>query len=428
MAGEPDTLTVPDLAAPREELVEAYRRHVGKGRAALAEYLAAPVEVAASGAHVHTSDGETYLDCGGYGVFILGHCHPAVVNAVAEQLFRNPLATRVLIEPRLAEAAAALAAVCPAGLDYAHFAGSGTEATEVAIKLARASGKRTIVSMQRGYHGKTLGALSATANSTYQDPFRPLLAAHHIPYGEIEALEAILDQHDDCAVIVEPVQGEGGVIIPPDGYLAGVERLCRDRDAFLIVDEIQTGLGRLGTWWGVDREGVTPDVMLVGKGLSGGVIPVAAAVASERAYGAINADPMLQTATFAGAPVAMAAAAAAIAAIEEEGIVERAAALGERLLGGVTAVLHEECPELIVEVRGRGLLIGVELVRPDLVGELSLELLARRVIVNHSLNAHAVLRLTPPAVMSDDDVDELLKALRAAARAVRAAEPSPSPN
>ena len=415
-------------AAPRADVVEVYRRHVGKGRAALAEYLSAPVEVAASGAHVLCSDGESYLDCGGYGVFILGHCHPAVVYAVAEQLFTNPLATRVLLEPRLAEAAQALAAVCPPGLDFAHFVNSGAEATEVAIKLARAQGKRTIVSMQRGYHGKTLGALSATANATYQNPFRPLLLAHHIPFGDIQALEAILEQHDDCAVIIEPVQGEGGVIIPPDGYLSEVEGICREREAFLIVDEIQTGLGRLGTWWGIDREGVRPDVMLVGKGLSGGVVPVAAAVATERAYGAINADPMLHTATFAGAPLSMAAAVAALSTIGEEGIVERAASLGEQLLESVTKVVNEECPDLIADVRGRGLLIGIEFTRPDVVGEFTLELLARRVIVNHSLNAHAVLRLTPPAVMSDDDVDQLLEALRAAARAVSAAEPSPSPD
>lgn len=410
-------------APPRADVVDAYRKHVSKGRAALAEYLGAPVEVAASGAHVLCSDGRAYLDCGGYGVFILGHCHPSVVYAVAEQLFTNPLATRVLLEPRLAEAAGALAAVCPPGLDYAHFVNSGAEATEVAIKLARTHGKRTIVSMQRGYHGKTLGALSATANATYQNPFRPLLLSHHVPFGDPDALEALLERHHDCAVIVEPVQGEGGVIIPPDGYLGEVERLCREHGAFLIVDEIQTGLGRLGTWWGLDRDGVKPDVMLVGKGLSGGVVPVAATVATKRAYDALNTDPMLHSATFAGSPVAMAAAVAALDTIGEEGIVERARELGERLLAGIRLVLDAEAPELVTDVRGRGLLIGIELTRPDLVGELTLELLARGVIVNHSLNAHAVMRLTPPAVMTDSDVEELLEALTGAIRAVRDAEP-----
>ncbi|HEX8067909.1 MAG TPA: aminotransferase class III-fold pyridoxal phosphate-dependent enzyme [Thermoleophilaceae bacterium] len=407
-----------DAGMPRSEVVEGYRKHVGKGRAALAEYLGAPVEVAASGARVLCSDGRSYLDCGGYGVFILGHCHPTVVYAVAEQLFTNPLATRVLLESRLAEAATALASVTPPGLDYVHFVNSGAEATEVGIKLARAQGKRTIVSMQRGYHGKTLGALSATANPTYQDPFRPLLTAHHVAFGDPEALRAVLAEHGDCAVIVEPVQGEGGVVIPPPGYLAEVERACREHDAFLIVDEIQTGLGRLGRWWGVDREGVRPDVMLVGKGLSGGVVPVAAAVATERAYSILDRDPMLQTATFAGSPVAMAAATAAVTAIGEEGIVERARRLGARLLAGVEEAVRSGCPELVVDVRGEGLLIGVELAEPGLVGELTLELLARGVIVNHSLNAHAVLRLTPPAVMEEADVEELLDALADAARAV----------
>ncbi|HEX2126181.1 MAG TPA: aminotransferase class III-fold pyridoxal phosphate-dependent enzyme [Thermoleophilaceae bacterium] len=430
---QPQPRPVPDLveigrrqlataAADRTELVEVYRQHVGKGRAALAEYLAAPVEIAASGAHVLCSDGRTYLDCGGYGVFILGHCHPTVVYTVAEQLFTNPMSTRVLLEPRLAEAAEALSAVTPPGLDYAHFVNSGAEAVEVGIKLARCAGKRTLVSMQRGYHGKTLGALSATANEKYQNPFRPLLLAHHVTYGDPAALEEVLQRHDDCAVIVEPVQGEGGVIIPPEGYLSEVERLCREYGAFLIVDEIQTGLGRLGTWWGIDPEGIRPDVMLVGKGLSGGVVPVAATVCTEEAYGAINRDPMLQSATFAGSPVAMSAAIAALAAIGEERIVDRARELGEKLLAAVREVVENECPELVVEVRGRGLLIGIELVRPDLVGEFTLELLARDVIVNHSLNAHAVLRLTPPAVMTDADVDQLVEALTGAARAIRAAE------
>ena len=433
MARELDTpRPVPDLfdigrrqlarGAQRGEVVESYRRHVGKGRAALAEYLAAPVEIAASGAHVLCSDGRTYLDCGGYGVFILGHCHPTVVYAVAEQLFTNPMATRVLLEPRLAEAAEALSAVTPPGLDYAHFVNSGAEAVEVGIKLGRSAGKRTLVSMQRGYHGKTLGALSATANDKYQNPFRPLLLAHHIPFADPDALEEVLGRHDDCAVIVEPVQGEGGVIIPPDGYLSEVERLCREYGAFLIVDEIQTGLGRLGTWWGIDPEGVRPDVLLVGKGLSGGVVPVAAAVCTEEAYGAINRDPMLQSATFAGSPVAMAAAIAALTAIGEERIVDRSRELGERMLAAVRGVMDAECPELVSEVRGRGLLIGVEFARPDLVGEFTLELLARDVIVNHSLNAHAVMRLTPPAVMTDADLDQLVQALTAAARAIRASE------
>lgn len=412
------------LAPPeRADVLDRYRRHVGRGRAALAEYLGAPMEVASQGAHILCSDGHTYLDCGGYGVFILGHCHPAVVHAVARQLFTNPLATRVLLEPRLAEAAEALAAVAPPGLDYAHFVNSGAEATEVALKLARAHGKRTIVSMQRGYHGKTLGALSATANRTYQSPFEPLLTAHHVPYGDAAALAALLDEHDDCAVIVEPVQGEGGVVIPPDGYLTEVERLCRARGAFLIVDEIQSGLGRLGSWWGCDREGVRPDVLLVGKGLSGGVVPVACAVADERAYSVLNLDPMLQSATFAGAPVAMAAAAAAVRAIDDEQIPARAAELGDRLLAGVREVMAAECPDLVVDVRGRGLLIGIELLTPDLVGELTLELLARRVVVNHSLNAHAVLRLTPPAVMGEADLTQLLEALAGAARAIRGLGP-----
>jgi len=393
------------------------RRHVSKGRASLTQLAGGFVEVCSKGSRVIDSDGREYLDCGGYGVFILGHGHPSVVAAVRRQLDVHPLATRLLAEPRLAEAASKLASVAPGPLELVHFVNSGAEAVETAIKIARTHGKSRLVSMQGGFHGKTMGALSVTARDVYQDPFRPLLpSVTHVPFGDAASLEALLDVAEDCCVILEPVQAEGGVILPPDGYLRQVELLCRRYGAFLVLDEIQTGMGRLGTWWGADREGVVPDVLLVGKGLSGGVVPVAAAVATPAAYAVLNRDPLLHTSTFGGAPLAMAAAHAAITAIEDEAIVPRARELGERLLGALVELPATGAP--VTEIRGRGLLIGIECDSSHVAGDLMLELLARRVIVNHSLNDQRVIRLTPPAMMSEEDVSWLLEAMHDSLEAV----------
>jgi putrescine aminotransferase len=396
-------------------VVDDYRRHVSRGRARLAEFTGGQVEVSSSGSTVTDAEGREYLDCGGYGVFLLGHRHPAVVAAVVDQVQRHPMATRLMLEPTVARAAATLASVTPEGLDYVHFVNSGAEATEAAIKLARAHGRRTLVSATGGFHGKTMGALGLTANELYQAPFRPLLpSVAHVPFGDAAALGALLAQTPDACVVVEPVQGEGGVVVPPAGYLTEVAALCAAHGALFVLDEVQTGLGRLGSWWGADRDGVAPDVLLVGKGLSGGVVPVAAMVATARAYRPFGDDPFLHTSTFAGSPIAMAAAAAAVTAIREEGLVARAASLGSRLLDGLRSALAPY-GSLVREVRGAGLLIGVEFAEPGLAGDLVLDLLDRGLLVNHSLNAHCVVRLTPPAVLTDAEADRLLETVADAA-------------
>ncbi len=419
--GRNESTSYPTGAA---EVATTYRRHVSRGRARLAGLTGGLVEVASDGARVWDATGNEYLDCGGYGVFLLGHRHPAVIRAVVDQIQRHPMATRLLLEPVAAHAAETLAQITPPGLDYVHFVTSGAEATEAAIKLARANGRTSLVSTVGGYHGKTMGALSLTAREFYQAPFRPLLpGVRHVPFGDSTALAAVLGTVPNCCVVVEPVQGEGGVVLPPAGYLRDVAALCRDHGALLVVDEIQTGLGRLGRWWGADAEDVIPDILLVGKNLSGGVIPVAAMVATAATYAPFNRDPFLHTSTFAGAPVAMAAAAAAVTTIRDEGLVERTRVLGEQLLAGIQDILHGTCPDLVVDVRGAGLLIGIELADAQLAGELVLEMIERGVIVNHSLNAHNVIRLTPPAVLTAADVDLVLTAVTGAAGALNESHP-----
>lgn len=399
------------------QVVAAYRRHLSLGRAMFGEMTGSIVETRSAGALIYDERGRDYLDCGGYGVFIHGHRHPAVLAAVQRQLETHPLATRVLLEPVTAQAATALARVSPEGLDRVHFANSGAEAMETALKLARAHGKVSLVATHGGFHGKTLGALSATGNPLYKDAFHPLLPdTCHVPYGDAEALrEALAARKGRACVVVEPVQGEAGVVVPPHGYLQQVQAACREYGAFFVVDEVQTGMGRLGTWWGLEPEGVVPDAMLVAKGLSGGVVPVAAVVASQDAYRPFNLDPYLHSSTFAGSPLACAAALAAVESLEAEGLVARAAETGARLLTAIEETLRQRCGGLLREVRGRGLLIGAEFTHPMVVGELLIALLRHGVIVNHSLNNNYVLRFTPPAVLTAEDEARLLSALDSAA-------------
>jgi putrescine aminotransferase len=401
--------------------VARYRKHLSSGRAALAEMFGGDVEVHSVGPWVRTSSGRELLNCGGYGVFITGARHPRVVSEVVAQLERNPVATRLLLEPQAALAAEALAAVTPAGLDRVHFACSGTEAVEAALKLARANGRRHVISMVDGYHGKTLGALSVTGKPLFQNPFRPLLPdVSFVPFGDPLALADELSRHDDgtVCVLLEPVQGEAGVIVPPEGYLRAVSAWCRHHKALLVLDEVQTGLGRLGNWWGADREGVVPDMLLTGKALGGGVMPVSALVATDAAFGPFDRDPFIHTSTFSGAPLGMAAVRGALAAIKEDDLVARADRLGLLLLGELDRLCHDVFGDRVAEVRGVGLLIGVELTVDGLAGELLLELMAAGVIANHSLNSDRVLRLTPPAVLDDREVQFLLDAFERAARAV----------
>ena len=219
-------------------------------------------------------------------------------------------------------------------------------------------------------------------------------------------------------MIVEPIQAEAGVVIPYPGYHRDVERICREHDAFLILDEIQTGLGRLGVWWGAEIEGITPDVMLVGKILSGGVVPVGAVVATPKAFEALNMDPLLHTSTYSGNPVAMAAVSATLEAIEREDAVATAGRLGDEIKALVAGALEEACGDLVAEVRGMGLLIAVEFNADHFAGDFVLELLTRHVIVSTSLNTNRVVRLHPSICMSETDLAWLRDAVHESGAAV----------
>jgi putrescine aminotransferase len=410
-AGE-DLYGAVSAAALYDETYENYRRYLNPPLARVMKVSGSPVEVRAEGSTITDHTGKTYLDfAGGYGVFTLGHRHPRVVAAVKDQLDRIALSGRTMFNPLMGRLAKRLAELTPGDLTIAFFANTGTEAVEGALKLARAATKRpAIVATHGAFHGKTLGALSASGRDAFRDPFMPLLAdVRHVPFGDAGALRAVVDA-SVAAVIVEPVQGEGGVNIPPEGYLRDVRAICDDAGAVMIADEVQTGLGRCGRMFGCDRDGVVPDVMTLAKGLSGGVIPVGAYVARPAVWNAAYGKaPLLHTSTFGGNELACAAALAALDVLVDEDLAGNAAQRGAQLLDGVRATMARR-PDVIADARGAGLLVGVELRSEGYGGTIIPELLKRGVTAAWTLNQQRVIRLEPPLVVTATEVDVALRA------------------
>jgi putrescine aminotransferase len=370
----------------------------------------AVLEWEGEGCFVRDVYGREFLDClGGYGIFALGHRHPKVVGAVAAQLGRLALHSQHLLNPVAADAARRLAEITPGALQKTFWCSSGTEAVEGALKLARLyTGKPRFVSTVNSFHGKTLGSLSVTGRPVFREPFEPLLDAAFVDYGDAEAIDRAIDDRT-AAVILEPVQGEGGVVVPPDDYLPAVREICTRRGVLLIFDEVQTGFGRTGRMFGCDHAGVVPDVMSLGKAISGGVVPCAAFTSTDEIWSAFHPNPFYHTSTFGANPLATTAAAATIAVLREEGLVERAAETGAYFLSGLRS-LAERFPALVREVRGRGLLIGVEIVDAPKGESVARRLFERDVLVAHTLNKPEVIRVEPPLVITRELVDRALRA------------------
>jgi putrescine aminotransferase len=403
-------------ASPQElaaETYENYKRFVNPPLARVMKLSGSPVEVRAQGATIWDQTGKPYLDfAGGYGVFTLGHRHPRVVETVRAQLDLMALSGKTMFNVQLGRASRRLAELAPGDLEISFWCNSGAEAIEGAIKLARAAtGRARIVGTLDAYHGKTLGALSVSGRETFQTPFRPLLAdSVSIPYGDAAALDAALA--DAAAFVVEPVQGEGGVNVPPPGYLRAVREVCDRTGTLFIADEVQTGLGRCGYRFACDRDGVVPDVMTLAKGLSGGVVPVGAFIARPGVWNrAFGKAPLLHTSTFGGGELACAAALAALDVLEDEGLTQAARERGAQLLAGARAIAAAY-PQVVRAVRGLGLLIGVELSHEGYGGWVIPEMLKAGVTAAWTLNQQRVIRLEPPLVVTEAEIDRALDALR----------------
>lgn len=412
------TVDIQNKAATDEihEVSRLYRDYLNPDLARLIKFSGlGTIEERASGSLVYDYKGRDYLDfSGGYGVFSLGHSHPKVVAAVKDQLEAMALSPRVFLNRQQARLAERLAKLSPGKLQYSFFCNSGTEGVEGALKLARAAtGRSHFISAHNAYHGKTMGSLSVSGRDKYKAPFQPLVpGTKQVPYGDLGALEAALDDQV-AAVILEPIQGEGGIYLPPDDYLKGAAELAHRHGALFIADEVQTGLGRTGKMFAVEHWGVEPDIMVLAKALGGGVMPIGAYLATPEVFAAYRGQPLLHTSTFGGSPLACAAALATLEVLVEERLCERAAEAGRTILSALHG-LQEEFPNLIKEVRGLGLMIGLELREDKFGGSIISEMAKRRVVAVYTLNQPRVIRFEPPLNVEHGEIDRAMQSLQQA--------------
>jgi LysW-gamma-L-lysine/LysW-L-ornithine aminotransferase len=382
----------------REIEQDAEMRH-----AAVASYKRPIQLVRGAGALVFDDQGNEYIDCvGGIAVANVGHANPRVVAAISQQAARLISCPDLLHNDVRAAYLERLVAALPAGMNRVFLCNSGTEAIEAGIKFARfATGRTQILAAMRGFHGRTLGALSATWEKSYRAPFEPLVPDYqHVRFNDAVALEAAISERT-AAVVLEIVQGEGGVRPATPAYLQVAERLCQECGALLIVDEVQTGFGRTGRMWACEHVGIAPDLLCLAKGIAGGM-PMGATCLGARV---LSMPAGLHSSTFGGNPLACAAAIATLDELTERHLPERAAALGERLLERLQALAASSA--LIREVRGLGLMLGIELrehVQPYL------KALAERGVLALTASPY-VIRLLPPLVIEDEQLERVAAAL-----------------
>ncbi len=425
------------LSMSREDIVKYHKEYLNSALVQLMGLIDFTRSfVRAEGTRVWDDEGNEYLDfLGAYGAMNIGHNHPKVFQAMT-QTFGKPNLLQAALSPLPAVLAHNLAQVTPGGLKHSFFCNSGAEAVEGALKLVRiATGKEPVIYCKGAFHGKSFGALSVTGREKYQKPFAPLL--HNfasVPYDDLEALEEALKLGGAAAVILEPIQGEGGIIIPSDGYMRGVRELCDKYNTYLIVDEIQTGFGRTGYMFACEKEGVEPDVMCVAKSLGGGVMPIGAYITTEelwnKAYGSVE-KCLLHTSTFGGNAMATSAGIAALEVIINNDLPQKAKENGEYFIGKLRE-LKEKYP-IIRDVRGMGLMIGLEFEEPVKKGSLAEKLGGKflnklsgeymgaliagellnkhHIITAYTLNNPNVIRLEPPLTVCRQDLDKVLEAL-----------------
>ena len=356
------------------------------------------------GAHVWDIDGKEYIDCmGGYGVALVGHQNQRVNNAIKEQVDKIITVHSSLYNKTREGFLKKLIDLAPKGLTQVHLNNSGAEAIEAAMKFARKfTGKKGMVAMKGSYHGKSFGALSLTFNPKYRKAFAPLVEkVSFASFGDIESLKSVIDE-DTAFVILEPIQGESGIIVAPKGFLQQVRKVCDEKGILLIFDEIQAGLGRTGRLWACDHWNTAPDILCLAKGIAGGV-PMGATLVRPDILAAISKGE--HSSTFGGNPISCAAGKAALSALTEDGLIENSEKMGKLFRKELEKL--KEKHTMIREIRGKGLMIGIELkfeVRDILMG-----LIKQGVLMLYS--GRNILRILPPLVISEDDISKVIHAL-----------------
>jgi acetylornithine/N-succinyldiaminopimelate aminotransferase len=380
----------------------------GRWRSSLMDNYGTPglTLVRGEGAYVWDADGNRYLDLvAGIAVNLLGHAHPAIVRAVTAQVATLGHTSNLYINPITVELAETLLDVAGlTGQAKVVFGNSGAEAVEAALKLSRLTGRTKVVACHGAFHGRTMGALTLTGQQTKREPFEPLVpGVEHVPFGDVPALESAVDG-ETAAVFVEPVLGEGGVVPAPDGYLRAAREITTRHGALLVVDEVQTGLGRMGTWFAFQQAHITPDIVTLAKGLGGG-LPLGACIGIGPAADLLR--PGQHGTTFGGNPVSSAAGLAVLRTIIADGLCEHAAAMGKEIAAGVEELGHP----LVAGVRGTGLLLGIVLREPVSAAVAKAAQDAGYLVNNVQPDA---IRLAPPLIVDHDQLIGFVKALPAA--------------
>ncbi len=356
------------------------------------------------GAHVWDVNGKEYIDCmGGYGVAIVGHQNKRVVKAIKEQVDKIITVHSSLYNKTREEFLKTLISLAPKGLTQVHLNNSGAEAIEAAIKFARKfTGKKGMVAMKGSYHGKTLGALSLTFNPKYKKAFEPLVEkVSFASFGDIESLRSTIDE-DTAFVILEPIQGESGIIVAPDGFLQEVRKVCDEKGILLIFDEIQAGLGRTGRLWACDHWNTAPDILCLAKGIAGGV-PMGATLVRPDILASMSKGE--HSSTFGGNPLSCAAGIATLHALTQDGLIENSEKMGKLFREGLEKL--KEKHNIIREIRGKGLMIGVELKFE--VKDVLMNLMKEGVLMLYS--GRNILRILPPLVITKEDITKVLETL-----------------
>jgi len=402
--------------------IENFNEHVNPG------WLEYRKSVATDAAFVEWQDsqetfmdthGNEFIDClGGFGVYTAGHRNPEIVKAVQAQLNRYALHSQELVDPLRGYLAKLVSMCTPGDLKYAFFCNGGAEAVEMALKLARlASGKHYYISTVNGFHGKSLGAVSATGKGTYRKPYLPIIqGVQHVAFGDAAAAETAIKNliavgETVAGMIVEPIQGEAGIVLPPEGYLKQLRELCDQDGVFLILDEIQTGMGRTGTLWACEDYDVVPDIMTFGKAFGGGVMPITGIIARPHLWtDELKENPwILGSPTFGGNPLACAAAIAAIKFTLENDIPGQIKEKGAYMMDKLRGLQKKHA--ILVDVRGKGFLIGLEYPTPEMGWAVSKGLFKRGVMTGGTLNNAKVNRIEPPGIISYETIDTIIEKL-----------------
>jgi len=380
----------------------------------------ASVEWTGSGAIFRDVLGREYIDClGGYGMMDLGWGHPEVIDNVKAQLIRSPMPSQELIDPLRGVLARLLAMIAPGEIKYSFFAASGTEAIEGSIKLAKMhTHKDGFIAALNAFHGKTMGSLSMLGKSDYRTPVGTLYGGpvYHVPFGDADAVEKQLEISqkigvDIAAVLMEPIQGEAGAIVPPDDFWPRIRELTKQYGVLLIADEVQTGFGRTGKLWGVDHWGVEPDIIALAKSLGGGVMPVSAFCSTEEIWQCMMyPNPFIHTTTTGGGALACSAAIAAINVTLRDKLWEQAAAKGEYIIPKLKD-LANRYPQIYHSITGKGLLIGQHFHNPDVGYKVAAGLFKRGVLVAGTLTSAQTIRIEPPLVITYAQIDTVLERL-----------------